>query len=134
MKTAVSSKEKSPDSRSIARYDSILRRMIEKRSCILRQLSLNWNEEMGYWRLLKNTKFSVRWLIERSLSAQKVQDRVVNRHILSIQDSSTIGFQVRASQKKGLTAIGCNGNRPGFIVHPNLILDAEANDFKWRKN
>jgi Transposase DDE domain len=117
--------ELKPDKRSLARCNSLLSRLVGKRSCILRQLSCTWSEEMGYWRLLKNPKMSVRWLTEWVLQASKVQFCVSNRHILSIQDSSTIGFQVRASQKTGLSAIGCNGDRPGFIVHPNLVLDAQ---------
>ena len=35
------------DSR-LLRCETLLLRLIEKRSCILRQLSRNWGEEMGY--------------------------------------------------------------------------------------
>lgn len=125
MKAKMTPLEVKPDKRSLLRCDTLLSRLVEKRSCIIRQLSFDWNEEMGYWRLLKNPKLSVRWLTEWVLQASKGQICVTNRHVLSIQDSSTIGFQVRASQKQGLTAVGTVGDCPGFIVHPNLILDAQ---------
>ena len=50
---------------------------------------------------------------------------VSGRHVLSIQDSSSIGFQVYAGRKKGLKNVGGSGERPGFIVHPNLLIDAD---------
>jgi hypothetical protein len=125
MKAKMPPLEVKPDKRSLLRCDSLLSRLVEKRSCIIRQLSFDWKEEMGYWRLLKNPKLSVNWLSEWVLRVSKAQICVTNRHVLSIQDSSTIGFQVRASQKQGLSAVGTVGDCPGFIVHPNLILDAQ---------
>ena len=114
-----------PDKRSILRCETMLLRLTEKRSCILRRLSCNWNEEMGYWRLLKNVKVSISWLMDWVLCCSQSQFSVLGRHILSIQDSSSVGFQMRGSQKKGLTSVGSGGDRPGFIVHPNLLLDAQ---------
>ena len=114
-----------PDKRSLLRCEKLLLGLTEKRSCILRQISCNWNEEMGYWRLLKNSKVSIGWLSDWVLGCSQGQFSVSGRHILSLQDSSSIGFQMRCSQKQGLSAVGSGGDRPGFIVHPNLLLDAQ---------
>ena len=118
-------KFKLPDTRSLLRCESFLLRLTEKRSCILRQLSGSWSEEMGYWRLLKNVKVSISWLIDWVLNRCQEQFEVCGRHILSIQDSSSIGFHLRGSQKRGLSCVGTVGNCPGFIVHSNLLLDAQ---------
>ena len=62
-----------PDKRSLLRCENLLLRLTEKRSCILRQLSCNWNEEMGYWRLLKNSKVSIDWLMDWVLICSQAQ-------------------------------------------------------------
>jgi hypothetical protein len=114
-----------PDKRLIGRGQLFVNRLAERRTCIIRQLSSDWNEEMGFWRWLGNKKVSLRWLTEQSLLPLKSAGKVCDRHVLSIQDSSSIGFQVAAGRKKGLEPVGTSGERPGFIIHPNLLLDAD---------
>jgi hypothetical protein len=48
-----------PNKRLLERGNSLLTRLVEKRSCIIRQISLNWSEEMGFWRYLKNPKIHI---------------------------------------------------------------------------
>ena len=114
-----------PDKRLLERGEVLKSRLVENRSCVIRQLSRSWKEEMGFWRYLKNKKVSVQWQIEQSLAAMKSHQDFVGRHILSIQDSSTIGFKVATGLKKGLDSVGSVGSCPGFIVHPNLLIDAD---------
>jgi Transposase DDE domain len=114
-----------PDKRLLERGKRFVARLVERRTCILRKLSSDWNEEMGFGRWLGNKKVSLEWLTEQSLLAEKLDEQCCGRHILSIQDSSTIGFQRGAGRKKGLEFVGSSGERPGFIVHPNLLLDAD---------
>lgn len=114
-----------PDKRLIERGKLFVDRLAERRTCILRQLSSDWKEEMGFWRWLGNEKISIRWLTEQSLLPIKSRCMVNGRHVLSIQDSSTIGFKAFAGRKKGLRRIGTTGDCPGFIIHPNLLLDAQ---------
>lgn len=113
-----------PDKRLKARGALLMNRMVEKRSCILRQMSMNWQEEMGFWRYLKNPRVSLEWLIESSLTSLKTDDTTKGKHLLSIQDSTTIGFKAAVGRKKGLEKVGALGNCPGFILHPNLLIDA----------
>lgn len=114
-----------PDKRLLERGRLFVDRLAERRTCILRKLSSDWNEEMGFGRWLGNKKVSLEWLTEQSMWPIKSGDKCRDRHILSIQDSSTIGFQRGVGRKKGLEFVGSNGERPGFIVHPNLLLDAD---------
>jgi hypothetical protein len=113
-----------PDNRLKERGALFMSRMIEKRSCVVRQISMNWKEEMGFWRYLKNPKVSLDWLIESSLAPIKTGEVMKGRHLLSIQDSTTIGFKAAVGRKKGLQTVGALGNCPGFILHPNLLIDA----------
>ena len=87
MKTKI--KNPLPDKRLKERGALFMSRLVEKRSCIIRQISTNWKEEMGFWRYLKNKKVSIGWLLEESLALMKIQHDISGRHILSIQDSST---------------------------------------------
>jgi hypothetical protein len=77
-----------PDKRLLERGAQFMSRIVEKRSCVIRQISTSWKEEMGFWRYLKNKKVSISWLIEQNLAAMKSQQDFVGRHILSLQDSS----------------------------------------------
>lgn len=95
-----------PDKRLEDRGALLMNRMVEKRSCILRQISMNWKEEMGFWRYLKNPRVSLDWLIESSLASIKTGDTTKGRHLLSIQDSTIIGFKAAVGRKKGLEKVG----------------------------
>lgn len=113
-----------PDKRLADRGSLLMSRMVESRSCILRQISMSWKEEMGFWRYLKNPRVSLDWLMETSLKPIKTSDVSQGRHLLSIQDSTTVGFKSALGRKKGLQTVGALGNCPGFILHPNLLIDA----------
>ena len=52
---------------------------------------------------------------------------VGGRHILAIQDTSEIGLQTTASQRRGLGLVGC-GNSYGLMLHAMLAVDAESHD------
>ena len=95
-----------PDKRLQERGALFMSRIIEKRSCILRQISMNWKEEMGFWRYLKNPSESLDWLIKSSLEPIKTADATKGKHLLSIQDSTIIGFKAAVGRKKGLEKWG----------------------------
>jgi hypothetical protein len=63
-----------PDKRLKDRGALLMSRMVEKRSCIVRQISMNWKEEMGFGRYLSHTRVSLDWLIESSLESIKTAD------------------------------------------------------------
>lgn len=99
-------------------------RLIEKRTCILRQLANDWAEEMRFWRYLSNERASVSRLIEHSTAGIGVL--AAGRSVLSIQDGSTISLWGRLSGRKGFSPVGGNGEHPGFHLHPALVLDGKT--------
>lgn len=117
---------KSPDKRLIERGHLFLNRLVKHRTCVMRQLSDNWKEEMGFWRWLSNKKVSIDWLLAQIQADRKLEGFVANRHVLSIQDTSTISFDMWVGRRKqGLSKVGTSGEGFGFLIHPNLLLDAE---------
>lgn len=114
------------DKRLVARGDLFLSRMIENRTCIIRKLSKDWKEQMGFWRWLNNDKVSVDWLSSRIGQSISENTHIRGRHVLSVQDSSTISFFPGIGRsKQGLCRIGTGGDVGGFILHPSLLLDAD---------
>ncbi|MEZ4919813.1 MAG: IS4 family transposase [Saprospiraceae bacterium] len=114
------------DKRLIARGDLFLSRMVENQTCIVRKLSKDWKEQMGFWRWLSNDKVSVNWLLGRIDQSVSANASIKGCHVLSIQDSSTISFFSGIDRnKKGLSRVGTVGDMGGFILHPSLLLDAD---------
>ena len=103
--------------------ETLVSRIGEKRTSILRQLAGNWSEEMRFWRYLSNERVSVPGLVERSTAG--IGEAVAGRPVLSIQDGSTISLCGRLAARKGFLAINGDGP-PGFQLHPALVLDAET--------
>jgi len=100
-----------------------LSRLVEKRSCVIRQLADTWEEEMGFWRFLGNPRFG--WESLRADCLEGIAEKVVGRHVLSIQDGSTISLKGYLNKRKGFGQTGTVGDHPGIELHPALILDAQ---------
>ena len=76
-------------------------------------------------RFLANPRVTVSALIEGW--GVQTAHWVGGRHILAIQDTSEIGLQTTASQRRGLGLVGC-GNSYGLMLHAMLAVDAESHD------
>jgi hypothetical protein len=102
-------------------YDSIR----EHQTVVIRQISRNRAEQVGYYRFLENEQVSVSEL-GRSLS-DHCQQQVEGRHVLSISDTSEINLQAHKGRLKpeGLGVVG-NNTDVGFFIHPTLAVDAES--------
>lgn len=92
---------------------------------MIRQISWNRAEQVGYYRFLENEQVSVSEL-GRSLS-DHCQQQVEGRHVLSISDTSEINLQAHKGRLKpeGLGVVG-NNTDVGFFIHPTLAVDAES--------
>lgn len=90
---------------------------------MIRQLSESWDEEMGFWRFLGNPRFG--WESLRAECYQGLSEKVVGRHVLSVQDGSTISLNGYLNKRKGFGQTGSVGSHPGFELHPALVLDAK---------
>jgi hypothetical protein len=91
---------------------------------VIRQISRNRAEQIGYYRYLENDQVTLSEL-GRSLS-DHCQQQVEGRHVLSISDTSEINLQAHQGRLKaqGLGVVG-NNTDVGFFIHPTLAVDAE---------
>ena len=91
---------------------------------MIRQISRNRAEQIGYYRYLENDQVTLSEL-GRSLS-DHCQQQVEGRHVLSISDTSEINLQAHQGRLKaqGLGVVG-NNTDVGFFIHPTLAVDAE---------
>jgi hypothetical protein len=90
---------------------------------IIRQISQNRAEQIGYYRYLENEQVTISELI-RSLS-DHCEQQVTGRHVLAISDTSEINLQAHQGRLKseGLGVVG-NNKDVGFFIHPTLVVDA----------
>jgi hypothetical protein len=99
------------------------RRMSEKFDVCLRELSCDVAEEVAFGRLLRNDAVTVKELHEHC--GKEIADRVVDRHVLAIQDTTELNYQRHAGRTRGLGTVG-NGTDAGFFLHPTLAIDADS--------
>ena len=111
------------DLRLQVRRDLFLSRMVEKRTCVIHQLSTGWDEEMSMWRFLKNGRFS--WEVLSNDCLKDISAKVSGRHVLSIQDGSTISLCGYLNKRQGFGKMGSRGDHPGIVLHPSVVLDAQ---------
>lgn len=99
--------------------------MQKHQSINIRQISRNWAEQMAYYRFLENENVTLSELV-RSI-ADECQQRVEEKHILAISDSSEINLQSDVGRLSpfGLGVVG-NNTDVGFYIHPTLVLDGES--------
>lgn len=97
--------------------------MVERSTVCLRRLARNRVEEMRFGRWLANDKISL-FAMERALGEQ-IGARVLDQHVLAIQDTSEINYQAHARRSLGLGTVG-NGRDRGLFVHPVLAVAADT--------
>ena len=99
--------------------------MEQHQSVIIRQISKNRAEQVGFYRFLDNENVTIGELV-KSLGDDCAL-KVEGRHVLAISDTSEINLQshIGRLQSEGLGVVG-NNKDVGFYIHPTLILDAES--------
>ena len=102
-------------------YDSIC----QHQTVVIRQISRNRAEQIGYYRFLENEQVSLSELV-KSVS-DHCQQQVEGPHVLSISDTSEINLQAHQGRLKPeeLGVVGDN-TEVGFFIHPALAVDAES--------
>ena len=100
-------------------YQSI----IEKGSICIRAIAGCRKKEVSFHRLIKNKKFTAEKMIQEAVT--NTQSIITNEdHILCIQDSSELKFDVdRKRVREGLGPL-TNSFCKGFFIHPGLLIDA----------
>lgn len=114
------------DKRLETRGEEIAKKMIEKETAVLNQLSNNRAELVGASRFFNNISVTEEVLIEES--AQRCQKAVVGHHVLAIQDTSEINDEShRGKLNHHDPELGPVGNDKdiGFFIHPVFVLERE---------
>jgi hypothetical protein len=97
--------------------------IIEKGSICIRAIAGCRKKEVSFHRLIKNEKYTVEKMIQEAVT--NTQSIITNEnHILCIQDSSELKFDVdRKRVREGLGPL-TNSFCKGFFIHPGLLVDA----------
>ena len=84
------------------------------------------SEQKGFYRFLSNENVTEQDLI--SELTQRCSQNVQGRHLLVIQDSSSIGLSHHANHIKPGSGVGLVGNKTGlgFLTHISLVIDADT--------
>lgn len=110
------------DLRINRRFAQLKAVMVSRCCVILRQLATNRNEEFGYGRFLKHSKVTAQKIFADAYAHASAS--CSNRHILLVQDTSTLGFGLHP-KTGSLGPIGDNRGSRGFYAHPVMCLDSE---------
>jgi hypothetical protein len=114
------------DKRLENRGEEIMKKMIEKETAVLNQLSSNRADLVGASRFFNNNSVTEEVLIKES--AGRCQNAVVGCHVLAIQDTSEINYEShRGKLSNHDLELGPVGNDKdiGFFIHPVLVLERE---------
>ena len=93
-----------------------------KGSLVLRKLG-GRRDEMAANRFLGNGNVNPQMILAPHLERTRRAAR--GRRILVAQDTTEVNFKGRAQRRTGLGPAG-DGVSPGFFIHPQIALDAEA--------
>jgi len=101
-------------------YESI----VEKGSICIRAIAGCRKKEVSFHRLIKNKKFTAEKMTQEEVT--NTQSIITNEmHILCIQDSSELKFDVDNKRvREGLGSLA-NSFCKGFFIHPGLLVDAK---------
>jgi hypothetical protein len=83
-------------------------------------------EQKGFYRFLSNDRVTEEEMI--SELTDRCQNNVSGRHVILIQDSSSIGLSHHAGHIKPGSGVGLVGNKKGlgFLAHTSLVIDAKT--------
>lgn len=109
------------DRRLARRGEALVRRMSERRTCIVRGLSDGRAEEVGYGRFLGHAAVTPASIFDAA--GQAARRGVEGRHVLAIQDSSTLTWLERQPGSGGLGP-SATGAAPGLQLHAVLAVEA----------
>lgn len=98
--------------------------MIHQGSNIIHRISSSSAVEASYYRLLKNKRVSLVSIIGHIVSS--LRNRVANRHVLIISDSTEISLKACMGKLRDGHRVGVlsDNKTPGFHMHVSMCLDA----------
>jgi hypothetical protein len=105
----------------VAGRDLLTGMMRHETTCLRRVAEGRRREIVRFGRFLGNERVSLEALIEGW--SEQTQAAVADRHVLAIQDTTTISFKTTAEHRRELGLSGL-GSSYGVVLHPMLALDA----------
>lgn len=113
------------DKRLDKRAQKLAASLHNSRSSSVKGATRNEAEQKGFYRFLENVNATEEALIGEITS--RCKKNVQGRHVLTIQDTSSIGLNNHRNRLKANSGIGMVGNKIGlgFLLHASLVLDAD---------
>ena len=110
------------EKRLFRQYNCLVSSLESQRTVVLKHLSSNRNEEIGFGRFLRNPRVTMERLLKEITSS--VSDSVAGEEILLIQDTTELGFGLNS----GILGIGKAGSgiADGFYNHPVIALNTKT--------
>ena len=114
------------DARLDKRGLRLLAAMEERETVVIQQLGRDKAERSGFYRFVTNPKVRERELVEGLQSACRAG---VVGHVLALNDTTEINLSKHAGRiKKEELGVISDNKSLGFLLHPTLLVDAEAGE------
>jgi hypothetical protein len=107
----------------VAGQDLLSGMLRHETTCLRRAAQGQRREIVRFGRFLRNERVSVEALIEGW--SEQTQVAVADRHVLAIQDTTSISFKTTPENRRELGLSGL-GSTYGVVLHPMLALDART--------
>jgi len=113
------------DERLDRRAEQLSALLFNSRTSSIKGTTNNEAEQKGFYRFLENERATEDQLIGEI--TKRCSLNVFGRHVLSIQDTSSIGLNDHRNRLKKNSGVGLVGNKIGlgFLLHGSLVIDAE---------
>lgn len=111
------------DVRTAERGAQLFEQMVGMGSLVLRRLGGTRAGEIAAHRFLSSPHVTVAGITEAF--SDRTRQASVGRRVVVAQDTTEINFSGRSAGRRGLGPAG-DGKAPGFFIHPNVVVDADA--------
>ena len=114
------------DVRLEKRASEALYQLVKGRNSSILGITSNRAEQVGFYRLLENEKFSEEAIVTTLMS--RCSELVSDRHVLCINDTTEFNFEAQRGRIRERSGLGPTSKKGilGFMLHPGLVLDAES--------
>lgn len=110
------------DRRLVDGFNTLLDRMVDRQSVVLRQLGANRNEEVQLGRFISNPRVQSDNIVKQYWASNKQDWR--GKHLLVVSDSSTLSYDPSA-HRESLGFVSRHDIQDGFDIHPSILVDAD---------
>lgn len=114
-----------PDERLDKRAQQLASLLYSSRSSSIKATTNSEAQQKGAYRFLENERVTEQDLIGEI--TKRCSSNVTGRHVLCIQDTSSIGLNNHRNRLRKNSGVGLVGNKIGlgFLLHGSLVIDAQ---------